>query len=126
MSYGIDEADDPLSLQKDKRSKFISRIPQRSEEDSFSVAEKTDKIINYSAVLNTSEELIEAAVNQSSTLRNDHCASSVINSSLLHKIMPQPNGSFSGKSPAREEVMLDKIDKSKIIITNNFDPNDKE
>ena len=61
-------------MQKDskKKEKFISKI-KAAEEDSFnSVGERTDKIINYTAVLNTSEELIEAAVNQSSTLRAEH------------------------------------------------------
>lgn len=50
----------------------------------------------------------------------------MINSSLLHKILPQPNGSFQGKSPARDEAGLDKIDKSKFFLPANFDLNDKD
>jgi hypothetical protein len=85
-------------MQKDskKREKFLSKV-KAAEEDSFnSIAERTDKIINYSAVLNTSEELIEAAVNQSSTLQGEHSQgfanhSNGANSSILHKILPKPN-----------------------------------
>lgn len=80
MNYGID--DDEL-----RKGKFISRVAQQSDEDSLgSVAEKTDRIINYSAASNTSEEAIEAAVNNSSTLKNP--GDSQVNSSLLHKILP--------------------------------------
>ena len=90
------------AMQKERKryEKFISRVAQGTEEDSFnaSIAEKKDKIINYSAALNTSEEMIEAAVNQSSTLRENntektsltfHNHSSGFNSSILQKILPQ-------------------------------------
>jgi hypothetical protein len=56
-------------------------------------------------VLNTSEEMIEAAVNQSSTLRaqETHQGSSGINSSLLHKIMPKGSLNTSKRSPDEHE-----------------------
>ena len=60
MSYGIDEIIEEQSQYMQPKKRFVTRI----EEDSFnSVADKTDKIINYSAALNTSEEMLEAAIN---------------------------------------------------------------
>jgi len=109
-----------------KRGKFISRIAQ--DEDSFnaSVAEKTDRIINYSAVLNTSEEMIEAAVNQSSTLKahdsqlGNH--SSGVNSSLLHKIMPKGSLNTTKRSP--EDI--DRVDYGKLLQGICVDPSDRK
>lgn len=121
MSYGVDDTiEEHLYLmQKDpkKRGKFVNRV---ADEESFnaSVAEKTDRIINYSAVLNTSEEMIEAAVNQSSTLKaNEHTygQSSGVNSSLLHKILPNGSFSIAKKSPERDEASLDKLDYMKLL-----------
>jgi uncharacterized protein YihD (DUF1040 family) len=134
MSYGVDDTiEEHLYLmQKDpkKRGRFVNRI---AEEDSFnaSVAEKTDRIINYSAVLNTSEEMIEAAVNQSSTLKaNEHTyganQSSGVNSSLLHKILPNGSFTIAKKSSERDETSIDKLDYFKLLQGNQIETSDKQ
>lgn len=122
LSYGID---DTLDEGSKKRGRFISRLAQ--DEDSFnaSVAEKTDRIINYSAVLNTSEELIEAAVNQSSTLKAQETQpgnhSSGANSSLLHKIMPKGSLNTSKRSPDE----IERLDYGKLLAGINVDREDR-
>jgi len=81
-------------------------------------------------VLNTSEEMIEAAVNQSSTLKaneNTYGAnqSSGVNSSLLHKILPSGSFTNAKKSPEREEKSIDKLDHIKILQGHKLDTADK-
>lgn len=80
--------------------------------------------------------MIEAAVNQSSTLREHNTEktqgnfanhSSCFNSSLLHKILPSQSGSNNAlqKSPDYNESSLDRKDYNKLLQGILYDPHEK-